>query len=90
MRRILKTFLILSILTMGCAFGVMIALFSVWTGVLDISHSKADYQIFQDKDGAFLRIPVHEESLTVSAHSEPYRTSPVVDLFNDPTAKETK
>lgn len=86
MRRVLKTFLVLIVLSMGCAFGFTVALFSVWTGVLDASWSSSDFQILRDKDGGFLRIPSHEESLTLSAHSEPYRTSPVVDLFNNQDA----
>jgi hypothetical protein len=87
MRRLLKTAIVLSVLSLGLIAGFIIALFSVWTGVLDVSHSVADYQYLQDKDGNYLKVPTHEESLSISAHTEPYRTSPVVDLFNDKEAK---
>lgn len=75
-----------AVVILGLVAGFLVALWSTWTYAMEFNHTKVDYVVMNAPNGDILKIPVHEEQMSFSAHSEPYRTSPVVDLFNNKEA----
>lgn len=56
-------------------------MFFTWTYTVEWHRAKATFAVMTDKDGDLCRVPTSTDEASFSAHAEPYRPSPVVDLF---------
>jgi hypothetical protein len=79
MLRVLR-FALISLGSVCLGFFLAVAL--QWTLVLDWHHTITTYAYTTNKDGDVLQVPSQVDDQGLSFHTEPYKTSPVVDLFD--------